>query len=609
MLQDRLRAAARFLPGGLLLPFLLLLAIPPRLQAQVRDTLARRDTLAAQDTLRTDSVRPPPRLVELAAPRVSRPSAGVWVWDRSALAATGAVSLRELLDRVPGVITLRSGMFLQPEAASSFGGGGGRMEVDLDGYLLDPLTSSALDLSTIELAEIEHVVVERRLDLLRIRLRSSAPEDARPDSRVEAALGQPDANLFRGVFLAPRVLFGPFGFSVDRLDTDGVSGREPADGFGVWLQWGWIGERTGVELEMRQTRIDREPRSPWPVNDSRRDLVLRARHAPVPQVALEAYVGRTSIETEAIDTLGVPEEERPPPIERENVQAGLRGSLELPNGWVEAALRRRDHAALARWQADLSAGMMFPGIAALRADVTTQTWADVDATTHIGVRAEVGPFLGFQPYAEYTIGERGAPVFADTIDRPPTIEDRTAYRLGADFTWRGLFGGGALVHAQADSVAPYRLPFDSVFTYFPGGEVTGWQAYGRIPLFVSWLAAEGSLLRWISGSRWPYLPDQTWRAGLQAHASPLPSGNLELFGTLEAVHRGALSAPDPEAMEPAFTIVPSRTVYNLHLQIRILELRIWARWEDLVGNAVSDLPGRPIFGPRLIYGVKWQFWN
>jgi hypothetical protein len=103
------------------------------------------------------------------------------------------------------------------------------------------------------------------------------------------------------------------------------------------------------------------------------------------------------------------------------------------------------------------------------------------------------------------------------------------------------------------------------------------------------------------------MPAMQWRAALELHASPLPSGNLEIFGRAEAVHRGAM--PAPAASGDGLETMAARTVYSSYLQIRIMDVRIFVRSDDMLGTDPEDLPGRRVPGPRLIYGVKWQFWN
>lgn len=595
-------------PPGLL-SFCLIagLAVVPRAVWGQDTTAVVQDSVPQDSVEATDTMPPPPMLPELAAPFAERRAAGVWHWDQEALAATAAVTVLDLLDEIPGIATFRSGLLLQPEAASAYGGTSARVEVDLDGYVLDPMNASALDLSTIELSNLSDVLIERRLDLLRIRLRSAAPWDARPYSRVEAATGQPDANLFRGIFLSPDLWVGPFGVSIERLDTDGAGSSEPADVFDTWLKWGWQSETRGIQFEMRQSTLDRESPSPWPQTRKRRDLVLRARNRFGESITAEAYIGRASVEIEPLGEDAAPSGSSSP-IERSGVQTGIRTSVELPAGWLEASLRARDEPSLPRLQTDLGAGLNLGDVAALRADVTHQSWRNVDGMLSLSARADLGPFYGVTPFAEWTTGERGAPLFSDPTLAAPLIDNRTAFRVGAQGAFPWITVGGALLHTEVDSVPAFGLAFDSAGRSYAGGSVDGFEVYGRTRLYFDWLAAEGSYYRWFSGEPWAYLPVEEGRGALTMNWTPLESGNLQIIGWLEARRRGNVLTPNPEDDGLTLVTLPARTLYNAYLQIRIMSLRIFARYSNLRGQVAEDIPGRNI-GPRFFYGVKWSFWN
>jgi hypothetical protein len=63
-------------------------------------------------------------------------------------------------------------------------------------------------------------------------------------------------------------------------------------------------------------------------------------------------------------------------------------------------------------------------------------------------------------------------------------------------------------------------------------------------------------------------------------------------------------------LDRTLATVPAMNNLDFQLQIRILELRMFLRYEDLLHSGdVFDIPGRTIPGPRLYYGVRWQFWN
>lgn len=597
---------SRLVPGRFVLSLVAAAVIVVPGMALAQDTTAvRQDTTGIRgDTAQVasaDSVLPPV-LPELVSPFTARRSAGVWHWDQEALAATAAISVLDLLDEIPGIATFRSGLFLQPEAASAYGGTSARIEVDLDGYVLDPLDGSSLDLSTIELSHLSEVLVERRLDVLRIRLRSAAASAAQPYSRVEAGLGQPNANLFRGVFLAPRVLIGPVGFAIQRLDTDGARGREPADVFDAWFQWGWQSERRGVQFELRQFGLDREPDSPWLVKRQRRDIVLRARNRFGSAVTAEAYVGRSRVDVDPIDAVS------DTAFIRSGVQSGIRASLGSADRWLEASLRTRDEPELPRLQADLGAGFALDGVISARADVGSQSWRDAGSMVSLAARADFGPFAGVVPFFEWTRGERGAPLFDETIRTGPLIDDRSAIRVGAEGSFPWLSASGAVVRVNVDSVPAFGLPFDRAARMYPGGAATGFEVSGRVRLYFDWLAAEGSYVRW-RGDRWAYLPVDEGFGALRMNWLPLPSGNLEIIGRLEARRRGNVLAPDPADAGLTLVNLPARAVLNSYLQIRIMDVRLFMRYENLTGQQFEYFLGQPNSGPRLFYGVKWEFWN
>jgi hypothetical protein len=97
------------------------------------------------------------------------------------------------------------------------------------------------------------------------------------------------------------------------------------------------------------------------------------------------------------------------------------------------------------------------------------------------------------------------------------------------------------------------------------------------------------------------MPSRMFRVGLQHHSTPLRSGNLELYGRIEMVHRG-----------PMFTFagtLPAEDIIDAYLQIRIIDVRIFGRFEDITGQRRTDVVGRSLTAYRIFYGVKWNFWN
>lgn len=582
-------------------------------EMQVDTSAAARDSLRQSPPVFQDSVRPIPQLPDHANGPASGFSNGIWFWNHEALMREAPVTLGDLLDRIPGIVTIRSGYYLQPEAVTSLGGTGNRLEVWLDGYALDPLLESSFDVAKLMLANLESVRVERRLGTIRVFLQTLTAQDTRPYSLVEAAVGEPDANLFRGVFLAPRLFFGPLSLAIDRIDTDGLGRSEPADQFSGWAKWAYIRNGSGLEVEYRRTSTDRDVEAPWPAKWLRDDLIVRGRTRLFDRLVAEVFAGRSTLE---IDTVTQGDNDSIPRITAENMQYGARASFSTPLFWARGALRVRDHESLASSQFDAAAGLTY-GLLAASAQVTQTDWRDAGTASEFTVRAEAGPWKGMRVFAETTSSDRGVPFLSEPDDstalagRVP-ITPYQGVRAGGELDWRGITVGGALLTAKLDSTTTFGLPFDRSNQSFFGADATGWEVSGRVPLyFLKGLYAQGHIADWYTGNVSLYMPTRTYRAGLELHASPLRSGNLEILGRIEAIHRGAMLVPNFETgddVEPAVSTQPADW-FDAYLQIRIMTVRAFLRWEDLNGANVAEVPGRVLRGPRIFYGVKWEFFN
>jgi hypothetical protein len=589
--------------------------------------------LAAQDPVPRDTLPPaqPPDVEEEALPGDTLPppdarpfvrfprmplapaagfAAGEWHWDRDALLREAATSVIELLERVPGIATFRAGMFAQPEAAAAFGGTAARVEIELDGYIIDPLTSASFDLAHLPLVQIRELHVQRRLGLLRIRILTEEPRETIPYTRVEAGIGQPPANLFRGVILAPHVVLGPLGLGLERLDTDGLGQNEPASLFSGWAKWSWTDGQRGVQFELLRSSLEREPNSPWTIDRVRQDMVVRARNAFAPGLLAEIYAGRATVTDSfplpAGDTIGEP-------LAREtSVQAGARLIYQLPQATVQARLRYRDAAFLPRMEFGLEGDARL-GPARVGAELARAAWDDVDATTYYGAHAELGLLLGASAFAELSGGTRAAPRYA-VGDGGPVTTERSGWRAGVAASILGgrATGSVAAFGLSQDQAYPFGLPFDSAAVPVAANDARGIEAYGRVVLLPGWFALESWITEWLDAAGWIYVPARSWRTALELHAVPLESGNLELLGRLEASHRsGTLSflPGPPTEEEPTITALPAFTRINAYIQIRVIDVRMFLRWEDLTGQEVEHLPGRVQRGPRIFYGVKWNLWN
>ena len=179
-----------------------------RRDTTVTDTAAaRRDSLAKVEAERlrqarlraADTIKAP--IARAEVPR-SLAIANPYAWNREGLFATGALTLGELVDRIPGVTSFRAGWISAPEMAA-VNGRFGRVRIFLDGIELDPLNSRLQgqhDLSLIDLWNLEDATIEPGADEVRVHLRSWRVASTTPVTRIDIHTGDLQTNAYRGFY-------------------------------------------------------------------------------------------------------------------------------------------------------------------------------------------------------------------------------------------------------------------------------------------------------------------------------------------------------------------------------------------------------------------------
>ena len=163
--------------------------IPVKPKTDTTDTL----------TAKRDSIKPPiGRFADPATYEIGPQ----YQWNRAQLFATGALTVADLLDRIPGVTTFRSGWIATPQTAT-FNADFRRVRIFYDGVELDALDNrvgGVLDLSTVQLWTLEHLTIERSASELRLYMRTWRVDNTDPYTRVDVATGNEDTNLYRGFY-------------------------------------------------------------------------------------------------------------------------------------------------------------------------------------------------------------------------------------------------------------------------------------------------------------------------------------------------------------------------------------------------------------------------
>ena len=153
--------------------------LPAGLGAQVTDTFPRPvpDTLLVADSaeafarLQADASVVVPTMPRMAAAGPQPPLSRA-IFPRDSIDASGALTVGDVLARVPGVYLWRGGGVGRPEMPNFRGRGVASVEYLLDGMPWLPVgpDSLAVDASLIPLALLERIEVERWPGLVRVQL-------------------------------------------------------------------------------------------------------------------------------------------------------------------------------------------------------------------------------------------------------------------------------------------------------------------------------------------------------------------------------------------------------------------------------------------------------
>jgi hypothetical protein len=124
------------------------------------------------------------------------------VFRGDTILATGALTLLDVLERVPGVTGFRSGYIASAQTAA-YNGDFRRLRVFRDGVELDPVdprNGGVLDLADVQLWQGDELSVEPAAGVLRVHIRTRAPRNRTPQSRVDVLTGDDETNVFRAFY-------------------------------------------------------------------------------------------------------------------------------------------------------------------------------------------------------------------------------------------------------------------------------------------------------------------------------------------------------------------------------------------------------------------------
>ncbi|MEO5580126.1 MAG: hypothetical protein ABIR58_05660 [Gemmatimonadaceae bacterium] len=523
--------------------------------------------------------------------------------------ASGALTVADLLERIPGATSFRTGWLASPKLVA-VSGDFSRLRIFYDGLEMDnidPRNGSLLDLSLVQLWTLEHVSVEQLANELKVHLRSWQADRTSPYTRTDVSTGDEDTNIYRGFY--GKRFFGGGGVQAAGQQYSTTAARLGGGGDALSFL-----VRAGVARRF------------WTVDA----FVNRTQHTRTFQptfgsgLSIPDFDGLYSL-AYLRGALG-------------NTEAGPWLQVIASNMRLAEASRSRSVAdALARRvvsdttdttssqnQYLLSAGY---SLGQLRAEGHDRVRSAAGETSHSpGLRLEIADSLGIATISAERDGFRGINRGDASVHITPATflsiagalsrvsrtnaafegepEAITAARFESAVRLRNVWVSAGYMTRDTALLAPPAV-FDTA--YFP-------RATGRTS--ASFVTLRGRVFRDIGvdivATRWDsatfYQPRYQARSEanlITRWISRFPSGNFGLKGALAYDYRGDIIFPGV-----AGTAVSARNgVVSALVEIRIMRAVISYQVRNLAGELYQTVPD--FFMPRAInlYGVRWEFWN
>lgn len=569
------------------------------------------DSLATPP-VRRDSIQPPIVRAELPDGVVIGPN---YRWRGDSVLATGALTLLDLLERVPGLTGFRSGYVASAQTAAYLGDFR-RVRVFRDGVELDPVdprNGGILDLADVPIWQAEELAIEPTAGEVRVHIRTRAPRNRTPQTRVDVLTGDDETTYYRA-FYGKR--FGNGALLQINGEQLGTGSRNQRIGGGgestnALVRLGWAGR--GLSADVMFTRLSRRRNETLDFNTQatvlgnfigRRDEgYLRLGYGdPEQGVWAQALANAVAFRLDspvrdASDTSSVLPD-----------TANYRTQYVLAGGFTQWGVRlsatnrlrvfdgRTDNAPALRAAFD-------------RPWLSLAAYAErsgVDSLRRADVTARVAPlrwlaFVGAVSRAENVAAGRGA----QTVARAEgAVRVRDAW-LSAGRVERG---GGTFAPPRVYEVAG-ALPAASTEPRV-GGTIAAFR--GR---FYRDLHADVHATVWDSAG--PFRPRYQARTELRLLTNWLRRFPTREFGANIAVYneyRSEMTAPFVTAVEggTADTVVlragPSNqlgALVELRLQSAVISFQV----RNALGRQFEYVPGLTAPRALTLYGVRWEFSN
>jgi len=589
----------------------------------VRDT-TQRDSLAQADSARAaaerlararaeaDTIKAPLARADVPVAPVIGPS---YAWERDPLAGTGALTLGELVDRVPGVTTYRSGWISAPELAAYLGRLG-RVRVFLDGVELDGLNArmdGQLDLSMIDMWQLEDATIEQGADEVRVHLRTWRVQNTIPTTRIDINTGDLQTNVFRGFYgrrlpSGHAIQLGGNHYSTTNRRTD-----ETGDQTSLWGRAGWASGKWSVDgtfLRSGRTFTERLledviPSDTFPTLDGV-SLITMGRVAwgdPASGTWAQAIVSGQSFSIRnppgtAVDSVEGPGGEMIPDTNVvSNDTTMSRTQYVLTGGFSSGPFRLAATARMRRWHGESFLGP------SLRADynggrIVASGFAErspIDSIQRVGgaIRMLLTGNLALS----------GAVTRTNVIENgvgPVTLAVRGELGIRTGRLW---WTGGMM--SRDTTLLPAALGFDTAYVAGAAGPTTGTFATIKGKFYRD-MGLDVTAVRYDEAGI--YRPQYETRSRLYVDSdmrAKFPSGNLNIL--LAVTHEYRTQALFPTAT--GFLQSSQYRTWGAELEVRLLTATITFLYRNFLGEEYQQVPGFTMPSITSYYGIRWSFIN
>ncbi|GAC1415541.1 MAG: hypothetical protein NVSMB53_14170 [Gemmatimonadaceae bacterium] len=560
------------------------------------------DSTRDTSKVRPDSIKPPigrfadPALYDIGPQ---------YEWNRAQLFATGALTVIDVLDRIPGVTTFRSGWLATPQTAT-YDADFRRVRVFYDGIEIDNLdsrTGGVLDLSTVQLWSLEHLSIERSASELRIYMRSWRVDNTDPYTRTDVATGNEETNLYRGFYGKRFANGGVMQFAGQQY---GVTSTRFAGSGSALSLLGRVGVAKkrwsfdGFVVRHHPTRDIQRPVLGRPpvlsLEATYTDAYVRAAAGEVAggpwaqvTIASLAFKGTTGPDRNVSATALSDTLERRASETQYNLSAGY--TLGAARVEVEDRVRSL-------------AGSKYNG-ASGRLDLATPVGVLTGLVEHDGFRGTTNADAGIraQPLPFITLAgsiARSAPTGSNASTSASTTSARGEVGVKVFGPW---LAAGLITSDRIPGLAP--LVYDTLLLPTEAGRIKARTASIRGPIRGGF-GIDAWVTKWDSSGR--YRPLYESRSELSYSNNFLkrfPLGDFEVRAAGIFEYRGRTTFP--LAAGDVGTAL-SKTLTGL-LEIRILRAVISYQQRNILGYPYEVVPGFEMPRVLAIYGVRWDFWN